>query len=431
MATFTPSSQDGQNLIKKLSQGTYIDAFDYDMFEQPDTAMSLIMPFGNDILGFQQMAGYIGQDEMASDELAWFTTGRLSKSYASVASVGSVMTFPANHDIRVNDTLQVANAADTGDIIEVVVTDVATNDVTVVARTAAALPNATYRVIHIGTEFLKGTDAQTESLTRTGDRKTNKPIILKDAVTYTRSDMAQIVQFAEGEDTLWSIDTSDVEARFMNQQVMAGIFGKASAASSGAETANLLGMESLYDTIRAEGNTIAGAISGLADIQALTRMLTANKSPKDNLILQDLDFTQEITNALGGINRMDTNAYNFGSFANVGEKMLDLNFRGFDSDGFMFAYKPWDVLDDKMYFGAFDGLAAKPKGMIIPAGEVPNAKGEVLPYFSYVYRSGARRIVSRDGAVFGIGTRDEARLAYTTEFTVRTVSPKDFTLITE
>ena len=430
MAAFVPSGKTGNNLVKKLTQGTYIDAFDYDMFESPDTAKSLVMPFGNDLLGFQQLAGYIDEDDMASDELAWFTTGRLLQTYAGLVITSGAVTFPSGHDIRKNDTLKVAN--DANGMFEVVVISVTGNDAVLAFRSDTPAPDGPYSVIHLATEFKKGTDVQDEWLTRDGERKTNKPIILKDSISYTRSDLAQVVQFADGSDELWSIDTTDMETRFQNQQVMAGVWGEGSEAAGvgSAFEQGYLGMESLYETIKDEGNSMAGSIDGLADIFSLTQMLTANKSPKENLLLQDIEYNQALTSALGGINRMDQDGYNFGDFANVGDKILDLNFRGFDSDNFMFAYKQWDVLNDKMYFGAFDGLTSKPKGMIIPAGETPNAKGEILPYFSYVYRSGARRIVGREGVVFGQGTKDIATLGYTTEFTTRTIAPKDMTLIT-
>ena len=430
--TVTGTSSNGMDLVKRLAQGTYIDAFDYDMFQEPDTAQSLVMPYGSDLLGFQQLAGYVAYDDMASDELAWFETGRLLKSYSGITvAAASKMTLPANNDVRVGDTLQLASAAG-GAIIEAVVTAAAANgvDFTLASRSAAAVvQKADYKVIHVGTEFKKGTDAQDETLTREGKRRTNKPIILKDSVLYSRSDLNQLVQFSEADDSLWSIDTSDMETRFQNQQVMAGVWGNTSAAASGATSAGLGGMESLNETVLSEGNSISGgAIGSLDDIQSITRMLTANKSPKEYLMLQDLKNHQGLTKALGGINRHDSGAYNFGSFANVGDKMLDLNFRGFDSDGFIFAYKTWDVLNDKMYYGAFDDMAAKPRGMMIPAGEAPTAKGEVLPYFSFVYRRGARRIVGHDGQVFNQGTKDVAKLAYTAEFTTRTTSPKDFTV---
>ena len=430
MATITPSPENGRNLISKLAQGTYIDQFDYDEFEKPDTAKSLIMPFGNDILGFQQLAGYIDEDDMASDELAWFESGRLIKSYkltdaTPVVKAGTTLTFPAGHDIRKEDSIEIFNATNK---VEAVVSAVAGNDVTVLYRAVTPpVADGNVGVIHKATEFKKGTGVQEEWLTRDGDRKTNKPIILKDSIRYTRSDLAQLVQFADGDDTLWSIDTSDMEARFQNQQVMAGIFGYSSEATSGADAGDLKGMESYWESATTRGNTHAGSIDDLDDIQALTRLLKANKSPKDFLLLQDLDYHQKLTKALGGINRHDANSYNFGNFANVGDKMMDLNFRGFDSDGYMFAYKNWDVLDDEMYYGAFDTSTAKPKGMLIPAGETPDAKGEIIPYFSYVYRRGGRRVVGKDGQVFGIGTGDYAELGYTTEFTVRGASMKDVT----
>jgi len=427
MAAYTPNPNTGMDLIKKLSQGTYIDAFDYDMLESPEVEQSLVMPYGDDILGFQQLAGYVAEDDMASDELSWFESGRLLKSYQAVSVSGNVATFPAGHDIRKGDTLKLADA---NGLYEAVVNSVSGNDAELLFR-GGTISAGDFTVIHIATEFKKGTDVQTESLTRDAERKSNKPMILKDSITYTRSDLAQIVQFAEGPDVLWSIDTSDMEARFQNQQVMAGVWGELSdAGASTAYDAGYLGMTSLYDKVLADGNTMAGSVDGLDDIHGLTRMLTANKSPKENLLLQDLEFHQSLTKALGGINRYDANSYNFGNFANVGEKIMDLNFRGFDSDGFMFAYKTWDVLNDQMYFGALDGNINKPKGMIIPAGQTPDAKGKILPYFAFVYRTGARRIVGREGVVFGQGTKDVATLAYTTEFTTRAVSSKDYTLIT-
>jgi len=430
MADFHPSQKTGFDLIKKLSQGTYIDSFDYSMFESPDTAQSLVMPFGNDIIGFQQLAGYIDYDDMASDEIAWFESGRLLQSYQTVPVTGNVATFPADHDIRVNDTLKLVSGAG---MYEAVVQSLSGNDATLLFRDNATIADADFKVIHVATEYKKGTDIQTESLHRSGERRFNKPIILKDSIKYTRSDLAQHVQFAEGSDVLWSIDTSDMEARFLNQQVMAGVWGRRSETSSTADVEGLGGMSSLYEVAKNEGNTVSGFIENLSDIHSLTRMLTANKSPMENIILQDLEYHQKLTIALGGINRMDSGpgSYNFGSFANIGDKMMDLNFRGFDSDNFTFAYKTWDILNDKMYFGAFDGEDHKPKGMIIPAGEVPTARGEVLPYFSFVYRTGARRIVGRSGVVFNQGTEDSATLAYTSELSTRTVSCKDVSLIVQ
>ena len=236
--------------------------------------------------------------------------------------------------------------------------------------------------------------------------------------------MAQKVQFLEGNDALWTIDYSDVETRHQNAQTMAVLYGAKTESGSDAKTEGLEGMTSLESFISASGNNISGSIDSMADIEGLIRMYTANKTGMNNMLLLSLDYVQKLDAALGKVNQYDSGAYNFGTFDNS-KAMINLGFEGFDKNGFKIAYKPLDVLDDQMYYGAF-AADNKPQGFSIPVGSTPDGMGGRIPYMSIVYRSNARRNVIKDGAVFGHGLSDSAQIDIISELTLRVASTKDF-----
>lgn len=156
-------------------------------------------------------------------------------------------------------------------------------------------------------------------------------------------------------------------------------------------------------------------------------MLTANKSPMNHMLLQDVEYSQKLNQALAELNRHEASSFNFGNFNNMGDKMVDLGFSGFKTpaSGFTVGYKPLDILDDEIYYGAID-TAVKPHGFSIPVGSTPDGEGGHIPYFSMVYRSNARRNVYKTGGVFNDGVGDYGQIDLVTEFTTRHASMKDF-----
>jgi len=434
--TFTRAAEKGFNTWEALKKADLITAFDFDMQESPEILQGVVQGYSDPLIQQFIYEASVGRGSLSSDQVRWYEHGRIQNSYietvtSTVWAAGEAtldFSTETNFDIKSGQTLMV------GDNIGGYVTEVRVMSINATAKTAvvhareATPPDLSVStgltVIHVASEYGQGSTIANETVSRTGIWRENKPIILRDNISYDRSKLKQIVLFDDSM-TRYSIDDKAFETVWEVGQVMAGVFGRSSESGSALETDGLLGSESVEEIIQKRGNTAQGQWSTKEDLENYVKILNSNKAPRTNMLLLNISGAFDFDNALASISPNATGEYNFGAFPE-GLNYRNLGFSGVNLLGWDTMYKTWDILDDETYLGAFAGSAAVLEGVSIPKGQVQMADGSTIPYLQFLYRDGMVKQVAATGTLIGNDHTDEYRQSYTTEFAVRLASAKDF-----
>jgi hypothetical protein len=434
--TFHRAAEKGLNSWEALKKADLITAFDFDMQESPEILQGVVQGYSDPLIQQFIYEAAVGKGSLSSDQVRWYEHGRIQNSYidsvtATAWAAGECdLDFSAepNFDIKTGQTLMVGDK--TGGYINevrVMSVDKTAKTATVHAREATPAPmdsSAGLTVIHVASEYGQGSTIENETVSRTGIWRSNKPIIIRDNISYDRSKIKQIVLF-DDDMTRYAIDDKAFETVWENAQLMAGVFGKSSEAGSALETDGLLGSESVTEIVAKRGNTAQGNWSDKSDLENYVKIMNSNKAPKTNMLLLNIAGAFDFDNALASISPNATGEYNFGAFPE-GLNYRKLGFSGVNLLGWDTMYKTWDILDDETYIGAFAGSADAIEGISIPKGQVQMADGSTIPYLQFLYRDGMTKEVAVTGTVIGNDHTDELRQSYTTEFAVRLASAKDF-----
>ena len=431
--TFVEATAQGKDAWSALATGQLISSFTYDLQEAPEIAKELIYGYRDPMIAQFLIEAGVGKGATSSDQNIWWEKGRLQNSYTActlgtiTSGVATLDVIDTTNDIRVGQTLLIGdNAANLVD--EVYVSAVSGKDITVNFRTDTPLVLASttdISVMHLASDFKQGTGITDSSVGQLSVKRTNNPIIVKDYANYDRSTLKQIVQFSN-DMTMYTLNDKDMDTRFDLQQIMAGIFGKASESSSAAVTF-VDGTESVTQSVINRGNTVSGTFATKADLESYVKTLNSVKGSKTNQLLLDLTTIFELDNVLGAVDGGYSGGSDFGAF----DESIDYRKLGFSSvnlQGWNTAYKHWDILDDTSYFGVFEGNASKIKGMSIPQGQVQLAGGGSTNYLSFLYRDGMDKVTAKVGNVVGNSHVDGLSISCTTELTPKAVSAKDFIL---
>ncbi len=432
--TITEVTAQGKDAWTALSHGSLISSFTYAMQEAPDIAKELIYAYRDPLIAQFLLEAGVGKGSTSSDQNRWYEAGRIQNSYTG-CTLGTVTSGSATldvidttNDIRVGQTLLIGDNAN-NDIDEVYVSAVSGKDITINFREATPTVAAGTGIVvmHLASDFVQGSSITDSTVTHEGTWRSNNPIIVKEYAKYDRSKLKQMVSFSD-DLTRYMIDDKAMDTRFDIQQIMAGVFGKKSAAGSAA-VALVDGTESVTQSIIDRGNTITGSFASKTDLENYVKMLNSVKGSKTNQLLLDLTTVFQFDNLLGGVDAGFSGGYDFGAF-DEGIDYRKLGFKGVNLQGWDIAYKHWDILDDTSYFGVFGSNTDKVRGLSIPKGQVQLADGGSCQYLSFLYRDGMDKVVGKDGNVVGLGHSDTLSVSYTTELTPKTVSAKDFAIFT-
>lgn len=435
--TFTQAAQQGLLPWEALKKGELITDFTYDMQEAPEIMQDMVYGYSDPLVSQFIFDASVGKGSTSSDQERWYEAGRIQNSYIGNVDAGAVsaagvatLTFPngENFDIKSGQTLMIGG---NNNISEARVDSVDTTAKTAVVHfrvTAPDVGTTGLTVVHLASEYKQGSDIANETTSHTGIWRSNNPIILRDNMSYDRSKIKQIVSFSDSMNR-YSIDDRAFDKTWEYAQVLAGVFGMKSAASTQLEADGLVGSESVVSAIESRGNTAVGSWADKSDLENYVKLLNSNKGSKTNMLLLDIDSAFDFDNALASISPNATSEYNFGAF-DEGVDYRKLGFSGVNLLGWDTMYKTWDLLDDDTYLGAFTGNTSKITGMSIPKGQVQLASGGSIPYLQFLYRDGMPKTVAVTGTVVGNDHKDELRQTYTSEFTVRAASMKDFVKFT-
>ena len=385
-----------------------------------------------EVFGPRTISGFLSkvgaEEAMQADQVIWSEQGRLHLSYkghiesnAGGTGAGGEIEIEvdidgndiaANHGIRVNDTVIVANsqgvvrcivtATDTASLIDVKPYDFASLN-TAGLTTTGGTEDTT--ILVFGSEYGKG-DSYNESagVTATDQRganepsfKTysNKPIILKDYYEVSGSDTARVgwveVTSEEGQSGyLWYLKAeADTRARFNDYLEMSMLESELNLADStidgGATPSGLVlgseagagnvGTEGLFSAITKRGNLTSGvtgvsAATDLAEFDAILAEFDSQGAIEEYMMFVNRATALAIDDMLASMNSYGAGGTSYGVFDNDEDMALNLGFSGFRRGSYDFYKSDFRYLNDKATRGGINAAntANAIRGVMIPAG---------------------------------------------------------------
>ena len=416
----TPTFSVEPSSKKTPLQTNYISYFDYSSQFDAETHEKIAKIYGSQsVSGMLYMLG--AESAMASDKYIWTEEGRLHTVYTDVARSSAVFT-KAGHVFRVGETVHLSSGSvkRRGRI-----TAVDATTFTVSAYKGAGLGAlATTNVVAFidGSEFGKGTDGMSGSLSTDFTILDNKPIIMKDKFEVNGSDVAQItwVQTDAGSYFWFLQDQIDTRRRWEDRLELALVNGEKAEAGSAAEADGTTGTEGLFESIGERGNTFAGIADTLAEWDTIIKRFDNQGKIQDYMYYADRDASLGIDNLLGALNAGYSGGISYGIFNNDKDMAVNLGFKGFTRGTYNIFKTDWKLLNDPTLLGAVAD-AAKVRAVLIPTGTKEVYEGEyngkgagtkvTTPFLQMKYR--ASQSENRKyktwltGNIFGVHTDDQ------------------------
>ena len=378
-----------------------------------------------EVFGPRTISGFLSQvgaeEAMMADQVVWSEQGRLHLSYkghiegatGGTASGGQIEIevdidgndVGANHGIRVNDTVIVANsqgvvrclveAVDTGSMIDVLPYDFASLNTAGLTTTGGTQDTT---ILVYGSEYGKGDSYNNSANSASTDQRganepsfktfTNKPIILKDYYAVSGSDTARVgwVEVAsEGGQSgyLWYLKAeADTRARFTDYLEMSMLESELNLAASqldgnalisgSAAGAGDVGTEGLFAAIESRGNVSSGITGGndLAEFDLILAEFDSQGAIEENMMFLNRATSLAIDDMLASMNSYGAGGTSFGVFDNSEDMALNLGFSGFRRGSYDFYKSDMRYLNDKATRGGINTRAtsAAIRGVIVPAG---------------------------------------------------------------
>ena len=380
-----------------------------------------------EVFGPRTISGFLSQvgaeESMTSDQVVWSEQGRLHLSYKGHiedkdATNGGTITIEkdidgnaisggaANHGIRVNDTIIVANSEA---VAKCLVTAISSAVITVRVYTHITLEAAGFAtengtedttILVYGSEFAKGTSYLNDSAAVTDQRganepafKTfsNKPIIMKDYYEVSGSDVSRIgwveVSNEMGESGyLWYLKAeADTRARFVDYVEMAMLEGeKNDDTTAGVELTidsflgsdgDTFGTEGLFAAIEDRGNVTSGVTgvnpaTDLAEFDAILAEFDKQGAIEEYMMFVNRSTSLAIDDMLASLNSYGAGGTSFGVFDNDEDMALNLGFSGFRRGSYDFYKSDFRYLNDLATRGGINAAAGSNaiRGVMIPAG---------------------------------------------------------------
>jgi len=383
-----------------------------------------------EVFGPRTISGFLSQvgaeEAMTSDQVVWSEQGRLHLSYTgTVAAAGGIdinsvgaasqVTLTkdidgntistggatADHGVRVNDTIIVADA--NNGVKKCLVVKVADNVLDVQPYTADNLVlqgtgNATTILVY-GSEYGKGasyfsnataTTSGNSADSRTANEPafktfTNKPIIMKDYYEVSGSDASRVgwveVSAEDGQSGfLWYLKAeSDTRARFTDYLEMSMLESVKDGTSHADESfiagSSPIGTQGLFDAIEDRGNVTSGitgvnAATDLAEFDAILAEFDSQGAIEENMMFVNRATSLAIDDMLASMNSYGAGGTSYGVFDNSEDMALNLGFSGFRRGSYDFYKSDFRYLNDKATRGGINSAAGANaiRGVFIPAG---------------------------------------------------------------
>ena len=360
----------------------------------PEVYEQEVERYGNrSVSSFLRLVG--AEMPMASDQIVWSEQGRLHQyinatlvTDGSNVNVINSITAPVatSHSIRKGSTVIVQDAA--GKSQRALVTlgvETSTTQITVAAYASATglvdagLTAGAVKVFVFGTEFGKGTNGMTESLTPEVNTFSNKPIILKDKFEVSGSDASQIgwieVSGESGQSGyLWYMKAEgDARTRFEDYVEMAMVESEERVATHAGFTgdfANATGTQGLFAAIDARGievedmSSVGTGSTFETNIDLIIQELDKQGAIEENMLFLNRATSLAIDSGLASQNSYGSGGTSYGVFENSEDMALNLGFSGFRRGSYDFYKTDWKYLNNEATRGQVNDI----EGVLVPAG---------------------------------------------------------------
>ena len=458
-----------------------------------------------EVFGPRTISGFLAQvgaeEAMTSDQVVWSEQSRLHLSYKGNVNSATAGADPgtgvsniaqvtiesdidetsgftaANHGIRVNDTIIVANSDGIFKCLVSVVNG-AVLDVLPYGQSAlsANTSSKATTILVYGSEFGKGDSYRAAAGTsNTTDQRganeptfksfSNKPVIIKDYYEVSGSDTARIgwveVSAENGQSGyLWYLKAeADTRARFTDYIEMAmleaekggagnDLTEEAGVMSDGNVTANdttkNTGTEGLFSAIETRGNITTGvtgtnAATDLAEFDAILAEFDKQGAIEEYMMFVNRSTSLAIDDMLASMNSYGAGGTSYGVFDNEEDMALNLGFSGFRRGSYDFYKSDFKYLNDKGTRGGLNDTVTNIRGVVIPAG-VSSVYDEQLgknlkrPFLHVRYRQSeteSRKMKSWVTGSVGAATsgKDVMEVHYLTERCLITQGANNFMLM--
>jgi hypothetical protein len=407
--------------FKSITQGSYLNFADgsgNDFAQQylPEIYEAEVERYGNrTISGFLRMVG--AEMPMTSDQVIWSEQNRLHLSFESGMGGSGVPADASNITIGGSTTLiqDVAGEDSSGASIQpiiragstiVVYNTVSLNSVKcfVAAEPESNSPGNNWKfnaypytagdlddvrndvnggeikIFVYGSEFGKGTDSMTGSITPSFTQYNNSPVIIKDQYEVSGSDASQIGWVEVTDEAglsgyLWYLKAEgETRLRFQDYLEMVSVEGELATATSaaigqlagGSANANVKGTQGLFAAIEERGNVYNNftAATGLADFDKILANLDKQGAIEENMLFLNRATSLDMDDMLAAQNSYGAGGTSYGVFENSSEMALNLGFSGFRRGSYDFYKTDWKYLND----ASTRGLTGDIEGVLVPAG---------------------------------------------------------------
>ena len=380
-----------------------------------------------EVFGPRTISGFLSQvgaeEAMTADQVVWSEQSRLHLSYKGYISGSDIFTVVcdideniagdgfvvADHGVRVNDTVIIANANGVAKGLVTTITGAAITVKTYGGATIAALGSAgdkTSTLLVYGSEYGKATGYYTNSAASSVENShkanepafktfTNKPIIMKDYYEISGSDASRIgwveVSTEGGQGGyLWYLKAeSDTRSRFndyVEMSMLESVIGLDTTAGQFTGAANdvdahirsngdRVGTEGLFAAIEARGNVTTGvtgvnAATDLAEFDAILAEFDKQGAIEEYMMFVDRSTSLAMDDMLASMNSYGAGGTSYGVFNNSEDMALNLGFTGFRRGSYDFYKSDMRYLNDKATRGGINAAAGTGaiRGMLIPAG---------------------------------------------------------------
>ena len=361
-----------------------------------------------EVYGKRTIAGFLAQvgaeEPSASDRVIWSEQGRLHLAYTAkykdsndtyeIENDIDGNSVGVNHGVRVGDMviMSIANATAKGYVSAVnedgdnaaeftVLSYGAANMATALGSTATT--SELVRVLVIGSEFEKGTNARSSANAPQFKSHSNKHIILKDYYEVSGSDASQIgwveISGEEGQNGyLWYLKAEgDTRARFSDYLEMTMLEAEKAVDGAGAiggtDQSTSDGTEGLFAAITTRGHQSTGitgvnAATDLAEFDAILAVFDQQGAIEENMFFVDRTTSLAIDDMLASMNSYGAGGTSYGVFDNSEDMALNLGFSGFRRGSYDFYKSDFRYLNDKGTRGALNDTVNNIRGVVIPAG---------------------------------------------------------------
>jgi len=374
-----------------------------------------------EVFGPRTISGFLAQvgaeEAMTADQVVWSEQSRLHLSYKGIMSAEDVFTVTsdidgnndagstfvsANHGVRVNDTVLIANV---NGVFKAIVTTVHASNATITVtaydngRIAALATAGATTLLVYGSEYGKGTAYSSNAA---ADRNvnshsanepdfktfTNKPIIMKDYYEISGSDASKIgwveISTEGGQGGyLWYLKAeSDTRARFndyIEMSMLESVKGDASNANEVdahlGHAGSSVGTEGLFAAIESRGNVTTGvtgvnAATDLAEFDAILAEFDKQGAIEEYMMFVNRATSLAMDDMLASMNSYGAGGTSYGVFNNDESMALNLGFAGFRRGSYDFYKSDMRYLNDKATRGGINAANAANaiRGVMIPAG---------------------------------------------------------------